>query len=845
MKHKFRAQTRVRHLTPPERQSLSGANDGLLETARTQWQFGDWASLARIDNQTLSHHPDHAEIALLSAAGHLQQHDLPAARACLQLARSAGCPPGLVHQILIAGVFNTLGRAAAIYGQAAEALRHFKQSVERAPLSGDTQLLGRARAREQLVQLGLAPMAETDTTGLVVESPKNTVRVEQLAAFNLGMGWSGNTVNTVIFRHHGVLTTGVFQYTAFYVDEKIMRVVQRELANDHIVTHDIEGQYRLRDAHSSISLGADREGFIHISYDHHGTRLRYRRSMHPHTIGSWTDELPMTGVNEDRVTYPAFIQPRAGYPLTLLYRDGTATKGNAYLKTYDEIHKIWADHKRPILSGADQKPWTSNAYWNHPAIGSDGSLHLSFVWRTDTLGEQRLVNNINIGYARSLDNGLSWSTSLDQPYKLPITQVNAEVVWPIAPGSNLINQTSMALDSRNRPHIVFYANDAKGVPQYQHVWFDGSKWRQQYFSSRVQAFSLRGGGTLQIPISRPEILIDRQDNIYAVYRGDLSDDRMCVTRLLTPDSTGSTVASYSVAMPLWDESLGFSEPVIDRARWQRDNILTLLLQHNQQPDGDRVHEEQAAPVMLVDYRICTEVVAHRALDKAMDRVEDKSIVVVDVKNLSSISYQNPKGVAVVMPSIDVGKALEAARILVKRAGMPTKIFIVEDTLRRGFIRTLNETVQRLDCRYIAYLAEDAFPGVNWLKLAFDGLEQTGKGLAAFNCGKWNGRIAAFGMARMAWVREIYGQDLLWHEYIAHRADNELTVIARALDQYVFQADALLLEIDPRKIFRKTEKDASNFSEKDARLFKNRFQAGFSGIVQQSELDKYYFEYIRK
>jgi hypothetical protein len=159
----------------------------------------------------------------------------------------------------------------------------------------------------------------------------------------------------------------------------------------------------------------------------------------------------------------------------------------------------------------------------------------------------------------------------------------------------------MALDSRNRPHIVFYANDTRGIPQYQHLRFDGDMWHHQIFSSRTDTFSLQGKGTLQIPISRPEIVIDRQDNPYVIYRGDLTEDHMTVTRLSTLNNEESRQLQATTA--LWNKPLGFAEPVIDRTRWSTVQVLTLLLQYNQQPNGDREHGQRSAPISLVDYRI--------------------------------------------------------------------------------------------------------------------------------------------------------------------------------------------------------------------------------------------------
>jgi hypothetical protein len=429
--------------------------------------------------------------------------------------------------------------------------------------------------------------------------PQGPLAVKQIACHNLGDAWAANTVNTVIFRHHGIFSIGRFQFTAFYVDQHTLRVVRRDLSDDTLDIFDLLGEYKLSDAHNSISLGCDREGYIHMSYDQHSTRLRYRRSAEPLDIQAWGDEIAMTGLHEDHVAYPSLILPTKSQPLLLLYRDGTWNKGTAWIKVYNEASRCWSDRPTPILSGADQRPWTCNAYWNHPITGSDGSLHLSFVWRTHCLGAEQRINNINVCYARSYVYGLSWQTSLGRHYKLPVTPVNAETVHPISPGSNLINQTSMALDSRNRPHIVFYSDDPDGIPQYQHLWFDGKIWRHQYVSKRKTAFVLMGGGTLQVPISRPEIVVDRQDNAYVIYRGDLTGGRMTVLRLAAPDYRFDSAQAHAV----WDADLGYAEPVIDRTRWQQSNILTLLLQHNRQPDGDRSHDLLNMPVTLVDLQL--------------------------------------------------------------------------------------------------------------------------------------------------------------------------------------------------------------------------------------------------
>jgi hypothetical protein len=130
-------------------------DENLLERSRTQWQFGDWESLAKLERDTLQHHPDRSKLALLAAAGHLQQGNSQEARQFTRLAQDWGCSKKLISQILISGVHNSLGRAAAVSGQAQRALQHFQSSLQAGAAQSEVRLLTQARVTQQLSQLGL------------------------------------------------------------------------------------------------------------------------------------------------------------------------------------------------------------------------------------------------------------------------------------------------------------------------------------------------------------------------------------------------------------------------------------------------------------------------------------------------------------------------------------------------------------------------------------------------------------------------------------------------------------------------------------------------------------------
>lgn len=135
-------------------------DETLLERARTQWQFGDWKSLATIDRDTLQHHPDRATLALLAAAGRLQTGVSDEARQFLRLAEDWGISKKLLIQVLIAGVHNSLGRAAALSTRQDGAQLHFEKSVQIGTPGNAQKLLADARAKHELETLGLLPESQ-------------------------------------------------------------------------------------------------------------------------------------------------------------------------------------------------------------------------------------------------------------------------------------------------------------------------------------------------------------------------------------------------------------------------------------------------------------------------------------------------------------------------------------------------------------------------------------------------------------------------------------------------------------------------------------------------------------
>lgn len=171
-KRRYQPSFAIKHITASEqltstnakfdvssKQCLMPYDENLLERSRTQWQFGDWASLAAITRDTLQHHPDRAKLALLVASGHQALGNACEAGRHSRLAIDWGCSKRLVSRILISGVHNTLGRAATAGGQDQKAAQHFETAISVVLPQTDIRLLALARTIRETAKLGMMPQA--------------------------------------------------------------------------------------------------------------------------------------------------------------------------------------------------------------------------------------------------------------------------------------------------------------------------------------------------------------------------------------------------------------------------------------------------------------------------------------------------------------------------------------------------------------------------------------------------------------------------------------------------------------------------------------------------------------
>ncbi|GEO05160.1 hypothetical protein AAE02nite_28240 [Adhaeribacter aerolatus] len=405
----------------------------------------------------------------------------------------------------------------------------------------------------------------------------------------VGLGWSKNAVNAVIFRKNAVVSHAGMQYTAYYDTAGYMVLARRALKSKRWEVKRTSYQGNVKDAHNAISIMVDGDGFLHVSWDHHNNPLRYSRSVSPGSL-ELSPKMAMVGQDEARVTYPEFYRLPTG-DLLFIYRNGASGNGDLVLNRYSRSEKKWSRLHDVLIDGEKLR----NAYWQ-AFVDSKGTIHVSWVWRESP----DVASNHDMAYARSVDGGKTWQKSTGEKYELPIKEATAEYALKIPQKSELINSTSMYADAQGRPYIATYFRPAGSpVPQYHLVFHDGTQWQVQQISNRQTPFSLSGGGTKKIPIARPQIMVNQTGGKIGAYM------------LFRDEERGSKV-SVSICKDLatkkWEvkdltaDAVGHWEPSYDTELWRNSGLLHVFVQNVGQGDGEKLENIKPQMVRILEWK---------------------------------------------------------------------------------------------------------------------------------------------------------------------------------------------------------------------------------------------------
>jgi hypothetical protein len=413
-------------------------------------------------------------------------------------------------------------------------------------------------------------------------------------------GYAGSSaINAVAFIRSGLITVSNHQFIAYYYrhatnsgDTNNNRIViaRRDIGSSlWEVFHTTFTANDITDGHDVVSAGIDGNGYMHISWGMHGNSFLYAKTTAPVTgsqsivFGAAT---PMTG-SENNVTYPQFLTMPNG-DLLYIFREGSSGAGDTYINYYNHTTQTWTNQQynagqQPFIKGT--WPTSYNCYPNMPCLDAAGNLFFIWVWRATPAYE----SNHDFSYAKSTNGGKTWLRSTGLPYALPIsasgengdTNTTAERVLTIAQNSSLINQAGMCLDTNGQPVVATWW--APGTPtnnfrrQYMVIFRSTNGWAVRQVSNRTND----PPGTMFLDgnvrdLGRPVVVTDKQDRIIVLYRDNQGNNGLTIVsslpKAVDPDRLLWTTFDLTTA------NLGNYEPVIDLARWQRDNVMDILYQ---------------------------------------------------------------------------------------------------------------------------------------------------------------------------------------------------------------------------------------------------------------------------
>lgn len=331
---------------------------------------------------------------------------------------------------------------------------------------------------------------------ILIDETSNSEIIEQ--AIEIDSVWAGHPVNFCLYTHENR------QYIAYYNANRNIVVGQRNLDDTRFGLYIIPptSQKNARgtstvlgwDSHNSLTIGVDKDGFIHLSGNMHGHPITYFKSTKPNDIFTLVQERKLVGPNEKKCTYPHFMLTKEG-KLLFHYRDGSSGNGNEIYNIYSCETKKWSRLLDVPLTDGQR---LMNAYQTEPTVMEDGWYHVYWVWR-DT---PDCATNHDLSYMKSPDLK-HWFNAFGEKVKLPATlDKKLLIVDPIPVNGGIINLSALlCLDDNNNPVFVYHKFDSVGNTQFFVAHIKANRWVYKQITNWDYRWHFSGKGSIDVEIS--------------------------------------------------------------------------------------------------------------------------------------------------------------------------------------------------------------------------------------------------------------------------------------------------------------------------------------------------------
>jgi hypothetical protein len=428
------------------------------------------------------------------------------------------------------------------------------------------------------------------------------------------LGRANTNINAVPIKRKSLTTVGNYQFTSYYHEDGKIVIGRRATG---AATWDLfKTQFtsvNINDDHNVSSIAVDGDGVLHMSWGVHGNNLLYTKStasvvnntpinLVGGAVGNGSAINNMTGLYNTGVTYPDFYSLPDG-DLLFAYRNGGSGSGDYRLRRYDTATDAWSE-----LGAGPDRIWLGrkapgstlpdvSGYPNELAFDAQGNIQATWTWRTGgdtTTGQPGFQTNHHIMYARSANQGATWTNQAGVAYTGPIYETNAQIAINLPEGSSLINTSGMAIDGLGQPVLASWW--APGAPQNNHArqymlaWYDNSQqqWRSSQISNRTIDGPAKTTEAVVRDMGRPLVVVDDANRVIVAYRDNQDSNGLTVAYSLSPQRNDWQ------SVNLTTQDLGNWEPTYDVNRWTNDRVLSFLYQ----PSG---LNQTGAPISVLEW----------------------------------------------------------------------------------------------------------------------------------------------------------------------------------------------------------------------------------------------------
>ncbi|WP_275788731.1 BNR-4 repeat-containing protein [Pararhizobium gei] len=325
----------------------------------------------------------------------------------------------------------------------------------------------------------------------------------------IGETWSG--VGTGI----GAATTkdGAL-LTAYFGPDRYIRLASFNPKDGTLCEKSLDSRFDGWDAHNSLTLAISDDGTAHISGNMHADPMVYAQG--PASDLDRIKLIPMTGQDEESVTYPHFLKDRAGN-LLFLYRSGTSGDGSWQVNR-------WTDgkwHRLPaVFTDRDGRKAVS-AYPTEFVKDKNGLYHVAVVWRHT----MDVSSNFAVTYAATWDFK-TWQVGR-RTAEGPLTPRAMEKVDLPGEGQGLVNNAKLAISDTGVPVILFTRFNADGKNAvFASGRIDG-RWQTIQVAASDKRTEIKGGGSIpNLP--------------YGAFLSSSSEDGMQIRAIFSPGEQVNT-----------------------------------------------------------------------------------------------------------------------------------------------------------------------------------------------------------------------------------------------------------------------------------------------------------------